>query len=86
MGNNFTGGKTHMSPAMNGFTITPSDTVNFTNEARAIYVGVGGTIVLVTNAGDTITLVGVVTGTILPIMTKRINATSTTATTMVGLY
>lgn len=72
-------------PAKDGFAITPSNTVNFTANARSVYVGVGGTVVLVTPLGTVLTFVGVVAGTILPVAAKRINATSTTATNMIGL-
>lgn len=76
---------TWSAPGMDGFTITPSDTVNFNSVARAIYVGVGGTVVLVTPQNTVLTFVGVQSGQILPVMAGRINATNTTATTMIGL-
>ena len=68
------------------FAITPSDTVNFDRTVRGIYVGSGGDVVAVTEGGDAVTFVGAVTGSILPIMAVRVNSTSTTATSLVGLY
>ncbi len=74
------------SSAYGAFAITKSDTVNFTVNVRGIYVGGTGDVVVVTPDGDAITFVGVPAGTILPVRAKRVNSTSTTATSMVGLY
>lgn len=68
-----------------GFSITPSDTVNFTDPCSAIYVGGAGNIVIVSDSGDVITLLAVPVGTILPIAATRVNSTSTTATNLVAL-
>jgi len=73
------------SPASAGFAITPHDSTNFTNNARAIYVGVGGTVVLVDPQGTVLTFLNVPNGAVLPVACKRINSTSTTATNMIGL-
>lgn len=69
-----------------GFAITPHDTNALTASTRAIYVGGAGNIVLVTSGGDTLTLMAVPVGTVLPIEAKVVKATSTTATNLVGLY
>lgn len=74
--------------------ITPSDTVNIVCPAGrvltdAIYVGTKGatgTIVAVMGTGDTATFVGLVPGTIYPIMASRVNATTTDASNLVGLW
>lgn len=73
------------APAMDAFVITPSNSTNENSMFKAIYVGVGGNIVVVTPSGNAITFVGVPQGSILPVMGVRVNSTSTTATTMVGL-
>lgn len=73
------------APASDGFAITPHDSTDFTVNARSVYVGVGGTVVLVTPTGTVLTFVNVQSGSVLPVAAKRINATSTTATTMIGL-
>jgi len=74
------------NPARKYFAITPSDTVDFVEgETRGVYVGVTGNIVAVSANGDVITFLNAVQGTILPIRAVRINATSTTATNLVGL-
>lgn len=72
-------------PALDAFAITPSDSTNFTDVARSIYVGVAGNIAVVTLAGNTVTFVGAAAGSVLPVAAKRVNATNTTATNLVGL-
>lgn len=79
-------------PATDYFAITPSDTVNFTvadnktTIVRGIYVGTGGDVVAVRQDGTAVTFTGVPGGVILPIVAKRVNSTSTTASNLVGLY
>lgn len=73
-------------PAAQGVDISKSDTVNFTVLTRAIWVGGAGDVVVVWQDDTTSTLVGVPAGTLLPVRAKRVNSTSTTATSMVGLY
>ena len=73
------------SPAYSAFSITPSDSNEFTVWTRGVYVGVGGDITLDTGDGSTVTFVAVPTGVILPIRTKVIY-NSTTAASLLGLY
>lgn len=75
------------SPARNGFSITPDDSADLSITCRALFIGGGGDISAIL-AGDstTILLKGVPTGTVLPIAVRRIEATLTTATDIVGLY
>lgn len=75
-------------PGLGCFAITPSDSANFTYLVRAIYVGTTGDVVVV-NAQDDSTAVkftSVPAGTILPVKTKRVNSTNTTASNLVGIY
>jgi hypothetical protein len=76
-------------PVLENYTralaITTSDTVNFTDVADAIYVGVSGVVVAVGADGVAVTFTGAPVG-VLPFRAKRVNATSTTATNMVALY
>ena len=74
------------SAANDFFAITKSDTVNFSFTVRGIYVGGTGDVVAVTEGGTAVTFVAVPAGSILPIRAIRVNSTSTTATSMVGLY
>lgn len=73
-------------PATVGVAITPDDAANFSQVTRAIWVGGAGNVVVVWSDDTTSTLVGVAAGTLLPVRAKRVNATSTTATSMVGLH
>ena len=73
------------APAFDHFAITTSDTVNFNLYTRAIYVGVGGDVVIISPGGNAVTYKNVPTGAILPVVALRINATSTTTTNMVGM-
>lgn len=73
------------APALDGFAITPSDTVNNNAWARAVYVGVAGNVVLVTPSGTVLTFVGCTAGMVLPVAFGRVNATNTTATNLIGI-
>lgn len=67
--------------------VTPSDSTDLTySTCRAIYVGGAGNISLVDGNGATIVFSGVTAGSILPVQTARINATGTTATSIIALY
>jgi hypothetical protein len=68
------------------FAITPSNTVDFTHSVRGIYVGATGDVVAVTEGGTAVTFVAAQAGSVLPIRAVRVNATNTTATSLVGLY
>jgi hypothetical protein len=75
------------SPAWDAWAITPSDSDMVPNApTRALYIGTGGNLTVDMGAGRTITLVGVLGGTILPIRVDMVFATGTTATDIVGLY
>lgn len=78
-------GGTHGGSAEDGFAVTPSDTVNFDTVARGVYVGGAGNVVAISPSGAVLTFTAVPAGTILPVRTKRINTTNTTASAMVGL-
>lgn len=74
-----------------GVAITPSDTANFALvDGRvlcdAIYVGSGGDIVIVTQNDTTYKLVAAISGTIIPVMAKRVNLSATSADDLVALY
>lgn len=79
------GAPTFTAPALDHFVITPSNSTNFNIMARAIYVGVGGDISLVSSRGNAVTYLAVPQGTVLPVVALRINSTSTTATNLIGL-
>jgi hypothetical protein len=66
--------------------VVTSNTVTYESPTRGVYVGVGGNVKVDMVSGGTVTFVGVVAGTLLPIQVERIYATGTTATSMVALY
>lgn len=73
-----------IKPAVRGAVITPSDSSS--NAYRGIYLGVSGDVNILLE-GDTVPLIfkNMVAGVIHPISTKRIYATSTTATNIIGV-
>ena len=73
------------APASDGFAITPNDGADLGRVPRAIFVGGAGAIALVTKAGTTLTFSGLTAGTVLPVRAKRVLATGTTATGLIGL-
>lgn len=74
------------SPAENAAAITPNDTTDLTNATRSLYIGGAGNVKIDTVLGDTVTLSGVVAGTVIPVRVSRVYATGTTATNLVGLW
>ena len=77
---NFGGG------AVGAFAITPSDTVNH-QVTRAIWVGGTGNISVLMMDGTSAVFTAVAASTNLPwpMRVRRVNATSTTATGLIGL-
>lgn len=60
--------------------VTPDDDTDLSNVSRYVYVGGAGNIVVVTAAGEEVTLHAIAVGELHPIRAKRIKATGTTAT------
>lgn len=77
-------------PGASTAAVTPSDTADLATKdnqyPRALWVGGPGNVALVTPDGAVSTLEGVAAGTLLPIQTRRVNSTNTTATLMVAIY
>lgn len=73
-------------PAVDFQAVTPSDSDDLAPSARALYVGFGGDVAVLNSRGDAVTFVGVVTGTVLPIQTKRVLETGTSADSIVALF
>lgn len=68
------------------FEITTSNSEDLPNVTRAIYVGGSGDIKVTTDGNKTVIFKGAQQGTILPIRVKKVFATGTDATFLVGLY
>jgi hypothetical protein len=76
----------YVDPAKQGIAITPSDSADFSfGFTRGIYVGGAGNI-SVEMANGTVMFYTVNAGSVLPLRVKRVNATGTTASNLVGLY
>lgn len=73
------------NPASDGFAISTNNSTDFTVQPRGIYVGGAGDVAVILG-GSTLTFVGVVAGSILPISPTRVMATGTSATDLIGLY
>lgn len=68
--------------------VTPSDSVNLPQPARALFVGGDGNVVVIQSApgGVAVTFTAVRAGTILPVSVQRVLSTGTTATGLVALF
>ena len=71
-------------PATDLFAVTPSDTNDLLVLTRGLYVGVSGDVKVTCMAGNVTTLVGLAAGVFHPIRVRRVWATGTTATNIVG--
>jgi hypothetical protein len=71
---------------MHGFSIAPSDVDPLAAETRAIYVGGAGDLAVTLASGDTVTFAGLGAGSLLPVRIRKVLATGTSATGLVGLY
>lgn len=75
-------------PATGIEAVAKSDTVGMAKKTRGLYVGTGGDVVVVPafNSTAPVTFKNVPSGTVLPVVAQRVNATGTTATDIVALY
>ncbi len=73
-------------PAGNLAAVTKSDTTVFDIASRGIWVGGAGDIAVKTTDGQTVTIVGVVAGTLLPIRVTQVLETGTSATNIVRMW
>ena len=73
------------TPAIDAFAIVPADGVDLPSLARAIYIGSAGDMTITTAAGSSVTFVGLAAGTVLPVHTRQVPATGTTAANLIAL-
>jgi hypothetical protein len=79
---------------LNAWLVSPSDTTVFPplqtgnniQITKAVYVGGTGNLNVVMQGGQTILFTNVQGGTVLPISVSQVKNTSTTATTILGLW
>lgn len=75
------------SPAFDAAAVTPSDTVDLPDAARALFIGGAGDITIDTLvSGETLTFKGISGGAILPVAARRVRATGTNATFIIALF
>lgn len=87
MPDSFSGNQSGLeSPAAGGAAITPHDSNELATWSRGIYVGTGGNIAVTMANGVDVTFTAVPQGVILPIRTKIVKATGTTASNLIALY
>jgi hypothetical protein len=82
-----TGVSSDSRPCRKAVAITPNDSTDLTVAARAIYVGVGGDVAVYSvddSIGTSVTIKGAATAQVLPFWVRRVLATGTTATNLVG--
>jgi hypothetical protein len=73
-------------PADTAFAVTPNNSTDLATPTRGVYVGVSGDLKVDLVGGSTeITFVGLASGVIHPIQARRIYATGTSATNIVGI-
>lgn len=79
-------GINYAGPPDRAEAVTPSDSVDLPNPCDALWIGGAGNVKLIA-AGDTdaVTFVAVPAGSILPVRTRRVYSTLTTATSIVAI-
>ncbi len=73
------------SPPIRAFSITPDDETDLVRPIRGLMVAIAGDVALTTQAGDEVTLPGLLPGIQYAIRARRIRATGTNADGLVGL-
>lgn len=76
------------APYNNAEQVTQSDTVSPAQPYTGIYIGAAGNLAFQTFGGQTVTLTGVLAGTVYRLGIKRVNATNTTIVNanLIGLW
>lgn len=73
------------APAEDCFAITPHDTNALAEVVRAIWVGTGGDLEIVTPAGNTVVFLNVPSGSLIPARAIIVKDDNTDADDLVGL-
>lgn len=77
------------APATSALTVTPSDSQDLPTMPRAIYVGGAGALrveLLDAPVGSDVTLSALQPGMVYPLRVRKVYATGTTATGLIGLW
>jgi hypothetical protein len=78
-----------ITPSDTFVAVTPSDATAISaalGETKGLYVGGAGNVVCIDCTNTAVTFTAVPAGTVLPVRTRRVNATNTTATAIVALF
>lgn len=73
------------APALDAFAITPHDTTALAAVTRAIWVGTGGDLEVITAKGTTVVFTSVPSGSLIPIRATHVKDDNTDADDIVGL-
>lgn len=72
--------------ATGAFAVTPNDSTNLAQPARALWIGGAGNVaVVLNNGGAAVTFQNVPSGSLLPVQAFRVMSTNTTATNILAL-
>lgn len=74
------------SPPEHAVAIVPDDDGELAVVTRALYVGAGGDVAVRMHDGSQVTLVGVPSGTMLPLRVRGVLASGTTADAILGFW
>jgi hypothetical protein len=74
-------------PYIDGFAVTPSDTVDLAEMASALYIGGAGSgaLRITTARGNTLNFAGLTANTVLRVKARRVHSTGTNVTSIVAL-
>lgn len=68
-----------------GFTVTPNDGADLAKVTEGLFIGAAGNVAVVMQDGSSVTFTGLAAGVVHRLSVKRVLATGTTATGIVGL-
>ena len=74
------------SPPERALAVLPDDAADLPQVTRALYVGGAGNLTVTMRGGDVVTFEGVSGGTLLPVRVRRVYASGTTASGILGLW
>lgn len=74
------------SPARDGAAVTPNDATDLTYVTRALYVGQSGHVAVRMVGGGSVVFSNVQAGSLLPVRAAGVNATGTTAGSIIALW
>jgi hypothetical protein len=75
-----------IAPGSKAFAITPNDSDDLAEAARAVYIGTGGNVTcILADDSSSVLFTAISSGTMLPIRVKKVFDTGTTASDIVGI-